>query len=534
MVDSVTTQVLKRNIERSEVNAFIQNKINAYKFSGNWLVSCDSISTVNDTLTVYINLGERFSQFEIRFDDSFCEIYPQLCRNIAWTIKNDISVFSVEQVNKKIERFFQNTGHPFFSYTYDSISINKDQVKAKLNIYPFLLIRFDSLVFDNPLRSQNKYLQNLLRIRKGGVFNQSRVQDIANLIESTGFLELVGEPYVVYKFDKAYVHIDLKERKSVLLNGLVGYLPDQNTKKNILVGEASVNFKNLFGLGIFYGLKWKRFQQRSQDLSMQLNIPFVLGSPIGSTFDLIFLKQDTSFVNVNRKLKFDFLVGKNLKSSFSYQYYTSVVNSSSKEYSTSLRGNNTTQYGLGLNYNTIGIGFFPIRGNMFLLEGAIGKKTLNGGRDSLSRFSTQFNGSVALNKILKISPTSVFAVRMEGRLLWNNRSVILLNDLYRLGGISDLRGFNEKYFFSDKYIVNSLEYRKLISKESYLVTFADFGLITNPNQDSPFQTPIGMGAGGVFKSPIGVFKVFYSLGKSRDQALNIQSSKIHFALTNEF
>lgn len=534
LVDSVATHVSKRNIDKSEVNVFIQNNINTYKFSGYWLAGCDSIKTIGDTLIAYIHLGEKFRRFEIYFNDSFCEVYPRLCKSVIWTIKDDISAFAITRVNKKIERFFQTTGHPFFSYVYDSISITKERVKVELNIYPFLLIRFDSLVFDSPSRTQNKYLQNLLGIKEGSVYNQSRIQDITNRIESTGFLEVVSEPYVVYKFDKAFVHIDLKERKSMLISGLVGYLPDQNTKKNSLVGEASVNFKNLFGMGIFYGLKWKRFQQRSQDLNMQMNIPFMLGSPIGGTFDLNFLKQDTSFVNVNRKLKFDFLVGKNLNASFSYQYYTSVLNSIGKEYSNSLRGNNTNQYGLGLNYNTVGIRFFPTGGSAFTLEGAIGEKMLRGETDSLARFSTQFNGLFALNKILRISPTSVFAMRMEGRLLWNNKRVILINDLYRPGGINDLRGFNEKYFFSDKYIVSSVEYRKLISRESYLVTFVDFGLLRSLNIDNTLHAPIGIGVGTVFKSSLGIFKVFYSLGKSKDQDLNIQSSKIHFALTNEF
>jgi translocation and assembly module TamA len=527
--------IYKKIIDKSEIDIFIRTKVNAYKFSGYWLASCDSVDAMGDTLIAYMYIGKRFNRLEIGFGVGVCDLYPKLCKDVGKTVSKEVSSESIALINKEIEKFFKNNGYPFFSYTYDSIFISEDRVKATLNIDPFLLIQFDSLVLESPLKSQNKYLQSLLKVKKGEIYSQNHVDDIANLVENTGFLTLVSEPYVVYKFDKAYVHVDLKERKTVLLNGLVGYLPDQNTRKNILVGEAAANFKNLFGQGIFYGLKWKRFQQRSQDLNMRLSVPFILGSPISSDLELNLLKQDTSFVNINRRLKFSYALSKDLKSSLSYQYYTSVVNSPSKEYSTALRGNNTSQYGLGLDYNTLGTSFFPIGGGAMTLEGTIGTKILNQGAiDSLPRVSTQFNGLVAVNKILRVSRTSVLALRVEGRLLWNNKGVLLLNDLYRLGGINDLRGFNEKYFFSDKYTVNSLEYRKLISKESYLVTFIDIGLVSVPPIGNAFQIPIGMGGGCVFRSPIGVFKVFYSLGKSKDQRLTIQSSKIHFTLSNEF
>ena len=111
-----------------------------------------------------------------------------------------------------------------------------------------------------------------------------------------------------------------------------------------------------------------------------------------------------------------------------------------------------------------------------------------------------------------------------------------MNDLYRIGGLNSLRGFNEKFFYASTYGIGTLEYRFFMEENSYLLIFYDQGYVRYVLHDGVSQEdfPLGFGAGLTFSTKAGIFKFIYSLGKSKEQQIGLNYSKIHFGLSSGF
>ena len=62
-------------------------------------------------------------------------------------------------------------------------------------------------------------------------------------------------------------------------------------------------------------------------------------------------------------------------------------------------------------------------------------------------------------------------LRLRGEGLLNPR--LFINDLFRLGGLNSLRGFNENQFYTSAYAVATAEFRQFIGADSYVFLFAD-------------------------------------------------------------
>lgn len=525
--------VTKQKGHASSVRMVVETSLNQYRQEGYLLAACDTVFFSADSLIILIDKQIKFEAMELSLDAAFCNVYTSLCTDLQKVIHFPLRPQSIAKLHGTIERHFEDQGFPFMSFEYDSVQIKGGHIKAKLLIEPSHKFYFDTLVLSNATRSKNGYLQALLGIRKGAVYSRKKILDIQRLINQTGFLELKSEPYLSFRFDKAYVHLDVKEKSLTRINGFVGLVPDKTPHKNTIAGELDLSFRNLFGYGVNYKLDWKRFQSRSQNANMQVVVPFLLKSPVGVNATLDILKQDSSFVNINRKLEFGYRLNRLVHMSLGYQYYSSSVNSGLKEYM-GIKASKMQQYGLGINVNTINDVFFPTKG--LFVEASIygGQKNLNTVRqDSLPKFSTQFNISFGFDKVLKLALKSALVFKSSSKALINSKNALYVNDLFRLGGINTLRGFGENAFYANAYTYAALEYRILTSKDAYGVVFMNTAALQN-QLVKEVEYPIGGGVGYVFKTQIGVFQFFYSLGKSKVDAIALENSKVHIAITNDF
>jgi translocation and assembly module TamA len=123
--------------------------------------------------------------------------------------------------------------------------------------------------------------------------------------------------------------------------------------------------------------------------------------------------------------------------------------------------------------------------------------------------------------------------KLGGGFVFNER--LFISDLFRLGGLKSLRGFNENYFFAKSYGISNIEYRFFYEPDSYFALFYDQGyLITQYGKNSRTDLPLGIGGGLNLKTDVGVIQIYYSLGSSRDQSFNFSHSKVHFGIVNRF
>jgi hemolysin activation/secretion protein len=114
---------------------------------------------------------------------------------------------------------------------------------------------------------------------------------------------------------------------------------------------------------------------------------------------------------------------------------------------------------------------------------------------------------------------------------------LLLNDLFRIGGLEVLRGFNEQSLYVSQYAIGTVEFHYLLEQNSFLFLFYDQGWCreTLASYIQYFNdTPAGFGAGMDFQTKAGIFSFSYALGNGIGTPLNFSTGKINFGLVNYF
>ena len=207
--------------------------------------------------------------------------------------------------------------------------------------------------------------------------------------------------------------------------------------------------------------------------------------------------------------------------------------------------------GLEYIYRNLNYRFNPSKGWEIALNGTIGlKKIIRNNRiEELSRPSLDFNtayDTLKLNTLqteAKLSaafyfPTfkiATFKLGFEGGYQYNQET-IFENELYRIGGNSLLRGFDELSVLTSAYIVSTAEFRLLLDRNSYLsFPFIDYGLTKiMMDEDVFWDTVLSVGMGINFSTPAGIFNVSFAAGRRLSNPIDFGNTKIHFGYVSLF
>ena len=147
--------------------------------------------------------------------------------------------------------------------------------------------------------------------------------------------------------------------------------------------------------------------------------------------------------------------------------------------------------------------------------------------------STQYNFSASYNQFIGLSRRSILAVLSSGGLLVND--YLYLNDLFRLGGLQSIRGFDEDEFFASQFVFGSIEWRYYLDNESYLLMFYDQAFLGYNLINSDFQdNPSGLGGGMQLSTDGGNFRILYGMGRRIGQGFSFDTFKIHFGYSALF
>ena len=111
---------------------------------------------------------------------------------------------------------------------------------------------------------------------------------------------------------------------------------------------------------------------------------------------------------------------------------------------------------------------------------------------------------------------------------------LFTNELYRIGGLKTLRGFNEQSIYASSYGIGTLEYRYMIGSYDYLTLFSDVAYVENNSANFTSTLFTGIGAGINFQTRGGIFSLFFALGKDDQNPFDFRTSKIHFGYVNRF
>lgn len=530
---------------------------NTLRSFGYLAASVDSVIVDSTKATVYFFIGEKQESIILRNGN----IDPALLSGAG--VKNAVSgvkkipITGAEVVKGKIVQQCENNGYPFASATLDSFTNTGNIVSANVYLQKNELIRYDSLEILGKTKTRKVFLRNYLGLKVGKPYNEANIKKMKQRLSALQFVEEVRPHTVYFQNGKAKVNLYLKDKKSSQFDFLLGLLPGSSGKKLLVTGEARIHLFSLLGMGEEFFLEWKKLQPKTQQLEVRVVYPYLFGLPLGINGRFELYKRDTSYINIDGDygVQYQFAGSNYLKASLHQQIaiITNVDTAYIKQ-RRSLPKNldiQTNEFALEYFFQKLNYRFNPVDGFVIKAGGSAGVKQIKRNNNIVGLFDEttgkyfsylydttrlkvfQFRLSLAIDKYWKLAARHTIKTSVEGKYFFSPN--IFENEKYRLGGVNTLRGFDDQSIFTPYYAMANLEYRFLLSKNSYFSTFFNAAVVQDTRAGKgPVDFPFGFGAGAAIETKVGIFGITYAMGRQLDNKITFKSAKIHIGYVNYF
>ena len=440
--------------------------------------------------------------------------------------------------------YYENNGYPFASISLDKIILEGNSISASINAQPNQKFLFDTIQIIGSAQIAQKYLQSYLNVKSGMLYSEKAASQIENRLRELPFLEVVKPTEIGFSNEKASIRVFVNKKNANQFDGIVGLQQNGGNGKTQLVGNLKLHLQNAFKRGEQLDLNYQGLSQRSQLLDVKGTFPHMFNTDFGLSPSLYLYKQDSSFLNVDTKLGFNYL----LKGNNSFQFFienrsTSLSAVEAYENATVLPpmlDASTTFYGLGLNLENLDYRYNPQKGYSIAFDIAVGSKKIRRNAaipenlyQDIPLNSTSYRWYSQINYYLPLARQVVFALSNQTAFL--SGKYLLENEVFRLGGQKSLRGFNELSILATGYTFGNAEVRYLLEQNSFLFAFYNQAYLQYKTSKLDYSDfPLGLGAGVNFETNLGILSISYALGKQKNNPLNLRQGKIHFGITALF
>jgi hemolysin activation/secretion protein len=174
----------------------------------------------------------------------------------------------------------------------------------------------------------------------------------------------------------------------------------------------------------------------------------------------------------------------------------------------------------------------PSRGFETEFDVLVGRRTSRKIDADSSQVTTTYGIRINLNWFIPLSKRHV--IRLANRTRAYYAPEVFVNELFRFGGLTTQRGFDEEELFASTLTTFSVEYRFLVDRNSHAFLFYDQSIYENNSDGYYKDAPFGVGAGFSFGTNIGVFSISYAVGQQFDNPILFRNGKVHFGYVSYF
>jgi outer membrane protein assembly factor BamA len=519
--------------------------------------SIDSIVSHRDTVAAYIYVGTLLDAVHI-YTGNVPESYLGELGMRKYKDGRPIPPDRAGELLTKTVQLCENTGYPFAEARYDSFGTVDGHLTGQLVLDRHELIVYDSLQLQGKTRVKRVFLKNYLGIRVGRVYNESVIARITQRISDLTFAESIQPHTVTFSQGRARVNLFLRDKRASQFDILIGVLPGGAGQGVLITGDVKLHLVSPFGVGEDFYIQWQKLQPQTQTLNVRFSYPYLLGLPLGVSVVFDLYKKDSTYID--------------LHGDYGVQYQISgadYVKASLRQKNTILlypdtnyvKSNRSLPPNVDLSVSEFSVEYFtqrlnyrfnPVSGFMMQTSAAAGARTIyrnavitqihddqlgrNFGYlyDSTRLLTFQLHLALLIDKYWRLAKRQTIRTMLDARYLY--APVVYENEKYRLGGINSLRGFDDRSIFTPYYSLLDVEYRFLLSKNSYFYAFFNTALVQDARHitSHPIDFPFGFGIGSTFETKIGLFGISYAMGRQFDNPISFKSGKIHFGYINYF
>jgi outer membrane protein assembly factor BamA len=546
---------------REACETYLRNSLlPALRQKGFLEASVDSLVEMEKFSKAWLHLGEQYKWGSLLFDSSFSLLDADQLDKIKYKKGELLQVASLIEIQEAYLSLLEDNGYPFASVKMDSSYFIDNQLYASLRAIKGPLYSIDSIHVEGKIKINKKFLVQYLGLGDGSIYRKKTLELVSKRIADLGFVRETKNWDLSLTGTGAILNLYLEPAQSSRFNLLAGFMPSnqQVGGKLLLTGEAEMDLKNTFGGGENVYLNWQQIQVKSPRLQLGFTKPYVLNSNAGIDFNFNLLRKDSTFLTLNTRVGLRYEIKPRQVAKIFFQQYTSSlldVDTNRIKQTKSLPSYldaTTSNLGVDFTYSATDYFFNPLKGMEFefRLLGGIRKIRKNNAitqlkqtganafdyaqlYDTVSLSSSQFRITTRFNNYLKLGKQSTLKTGIQSG--WLLGKQLLVNELFQIGGIKTLRGFDEESLFSSGYAVGTLEYRYLLARASYLFGFLDAAYVERKaisGNLTNFYSGFGLGISLETKS--GVFSLAYAIGKKPSDPIQLREAKIHFGFVTLF
>lgn len=499
--------------------------------------SCDTCFRHLDTLCCMFHLGPRYRWAKLAQGNLPAEIASAVGFRERLYLGRPVVPRELAKLYRSLLVQAENNGHPFASIRLDSIQRTSEGLSGVLSMDKGRAVRWDSVVVRGTARITPRYLQAYIGIRPGDAYNEARVVALRDRLRELPFISSKQPPYVLFSEEATKLYLFLDDRKASSFNGVLGIQPDAVTGAVRLTGDIDLRLRNALRRGEAMDLNWRSLQDRTQDLKVRTNLPYLFNGPFGVDLSLKLFKRDTSFLEVTSRAAMEYLLERGDKVS------VFLNNKSSRRLGQltlpvpGMADVKLLSCGIGLVHERFDYRPNPRKGLGVLADGAVGNKRTNTATftdtvDLMVR-SLQYDLNANVVWHIPVGKRSTLRLAAQGGAMVNDR--LYRNELYRIGGLKTMRGMDEASIYCSSFAIGTVEYRFLFEENGNFFVFMDQGWWEDASRDEFLtDTPLGFGAGTSFETKAGIFSLTYALGRQFDAPVQLRAGKIHFGFTSLF
>jgi len=439
---------------------------------------------------------------------------------------------------------YERAGHPLAEIHVDRVAIDstaRSRLRLTLRVDEGPALWLKRVEPEEGARTSPALLAHLAGLTVGASLTDYDPDAIRERLEQSALFRDVGTPDLrVGPEGGATLQIPAEEAPPGSFDLALGYLPASAAgQKGQLVGSGHLLLEHLFGGGRRVDLTLDRRPGRASIFDLAVADPFVLGLPLRLRGDFRGEQRDSTYGERRYGLEAGYRFDSGLE----------LVGSLRREVvqpgpaGTQLQGNRqriarsqTLFYGVGVRYESLTRPVNPRRGlridvhvEQGRTERTSRRRTATGDTARVSRTMRQERLHATMRTYVPLADRQVIAVGGDGAVLRSD--TYDRSDLFRFGGATSLRGYDEDRFLGNVTARALLEYRLLLDRRSYAYAFGDLGYLRRPILQGSGRRQSwrpGYGIGVEVSTGIGQVRASYALNP---EVASPASGRVHVGLS---
>ena len=458
--------------------------------------------------------------------------HSSLFRPLGYTIEKDLdsNQFYVEVPISVLENTLEQLSKTLAdkSYAFATLQLQNIQPEDEIKIKAELVIdkgtkrtlqNIKVLGYD---KFPPSYIKHFLGIKIRKSFRLERIKSQMELLNQLPFAQQKRPAEVLFTKDSTSVYLYLEKIKSNRFDGFIGFGTDETTGKIEFDGYLDLNLINNLNFGESLKLNYKSDEIDQKTLDIALQLPYLFGTPLGSTLNLNIFKKDSTFTTAQQGIKLFYQLNENqqLGLGIRLQQSNAITNTSDAF----VEDFDSQFYEINYNYSKRQKTYllFPVQ-RQFEMSVAFGKRSA---ASELNQRQIRLKGF----QILNLNPKNSIFLKVHLEELQSDQ--YLLNELLRFGGITSVRGFRENSLFATRLGLLCSEYRYRLSPGLFVHSVMDAGYFQDANNTN-YQI-FGFGFGFGLRSNGGLLRLTYANGKTKNIPFDLSESKVHLSFTSTF